>query len=434
MLVHLATPNAAAFVVQALVSMTEVWYVGQLGTTSLAAMAFVFPGLMLMQMLSGGALGGAVASSVARALGSGDVDRAKQLIWHALCIAILAGLFFWSSFVVFGEPLLVFIGAEEKVLDLALAYASILFGGCTCIWITSLLSGVFRGMGEMKFPALLMAGSGVVQVILSGALVLGWFGAPKLGIRGAAISVITVASLSTIISLSKLVFGHQRISLVRSHAKLRGPLFADIFKVGALASLSPFLTIASIMIVNGVISGFGDAMVAGFGIGSRLEFLLIPMVFGFGAAMNTMVGMNIGAGDVARSEHIAFVGGSVAAALTGVIGLTLAVFPGIWIGVFTNDPETLAAGSLYLQYTGWAFAFQGMGLSLYFASQGAGKVLWPVIANFIRFGIGAGGAVLAVYVFHLSVGWVFACLAVGMAFYGLITAGSIWLGAWRPQS
>jgi Na+-driven multidrug efflux pump len=99
--------------------------------------------------------------------------------------------------------------------------------------------------------------------------------------------------------------------------------------------------------------------------------------------------------------------------------------------LFTEDPETLAAGAMYLRYSGWAFAFQGIGLSLYFASQGAGKVAWPVAANFIRFGVGAGGATLAVSVFDLGVGWVFASLAIGMALYGIVTAVSIWLGAWR---
>ena len=406
---------------------------GQLGTTSLAAMAFVFPGLMLMQMLSGGALGGAVASSIARAIGSGDLLRARRIIWHALFIAVCAGLFFWVSFSLIGERLLTLVGAQDQVLEQAMLYGSILFSGCISIWLTSLLSGVFRGMGDMRFPAMLMAGGGVVQVILSGALVLGWFGAPKLGIQGAAISVITIATLNALACLAKLFFGSTNIKLERAAAGLRFDLFSDIFRVGALASLSPFLSIASIMIVNGLISGFGEATVAGYGIGSRLEFLLIPMVFGFGAAMNTMVGMSIGSGNVDRAEHIAFVGGSAAATITGVVGLTLAIFPAMWIGLFTDDPETLAAGAMYLRFSGWAFAFQGLGLSLYFASQGAGTVVWPVIANFIRFGVGAGGAAVAVLIFDLSVGWVFACLALGMALYGIVTAVSIWLGAWRPS-
>jgi putative MATE family efflux protein len=430
-LLKMATPNAIAFLVQASVSMTEVWYVGQLGTTSLAAMAFVFPGLMLMQMLSGGAVGGAVASSIARAMGSKQIQRAQELIWHALFIAVCAGLFFAASFAVLGEFLLMAIGARDAVLDEALAYGYVMFGGCISIWLMSLLSGVFRGLGEMRFPALLMAGGGIVQVILSGTLVLGWFGAPKLGIVGAALSVVTVATLNTCVAVNKLRSTTLSIQLTRSAATLKPELFGDIFKVGALASLSPVLTVMSIMIVNGVISRFGDAVVAGYGIGSRLEFLLIPMVFGFGAAMNTMVGMNVGAGNVRRAEHIAFVGGSAAAALTGIIGVTLAVFPEVWVNIFSDDPDTVAAGAQYLHYSGWAFAFQGLGLSLYFASQGAGTVVWPVIANFIRFGVGAGGAALAVLVFDATVEWVFIYLALGMALYGIVTATSIRLGAWR---
>lgn len=434
LLARMAAPQAMAFLVQASVSMTEVWYIGQLGRTSLAAMAFVFPGLMLMQMLSGGAMGGAVASAVARALGAGDQERARALLWHALTIAVIAGLFFAAVYWVAGVALLKLIGAEGAVLAEALTYSSIVFTGCISIWITSLMSGAFRGMGEMRFPAQLMAVGGLVQVVLSGALVLGWFGAPKLGILGAAISVIGVATANACLALRKLASGSAQVKLQWSSAKLQLELFIDIFRVGALASVSPFLTIASIMIVNGLISRYGDAMVAGYGIGSRLEFLLIPMVFGFGAAMNTMVGMSIGAGNVQRAEHIALIGGGSAAAITGIIGLTLAIFPEAWIGLFTDDAATLAAGAMYLQYSGWAFAFQGLGLSLYFASQGAGTVVWPVAANFIRFGIGAGGAALAVLVFDLSVGWVFASLALGMALYGIVTAASIWLGAWRQSS
>jgi len=429
----MATPNALAFFVQAAVSMTEVWYVGQLGRTSLAAMAFVFPGLMLMQMLSGGAMGGAIASATARALGAGKAARARALVWHALFIALCAGVFFYIAFLLFGEPLLHLIGARGDVLAEAMAYAAIVFGGGTSIWLTSLLSGVFRGMGLMRYPAMLMAGGGLVQVVLSGALVLGWFGAPKLGIQGAAISAISVATLTTLLALGKLTLGVVPVPLQTRAAKLETELFVDIFRVGALASISPFLTVGTIQIVNGLVSRSGDAMVAGYGIGSRLEFLLIPMVFGFGAAMNTMVGMSIGANNVERAEHIAFVGGTAASIITGTIGLTLAIFPEIWMGLFTDDALTIAAGSRYLHFTGWAFAFQGMGFSLYFASQGAGTVVWPVLANVFRFIVAAGGATLAIAVFDLSVDWVFASIAMGMVVYGTVTAGSIWRGAWRKS-
>ncbi len=429
-MLRMATPNALAFVVQATVNMTEVWYVGQLGTTSLAAMAFIFPGLMLMQMLSGGAMGGATASAVARALGSGRTEDAHRLVWHALMLAISIGIGFTVLYLFIGEALLMAMGAREAALDEALSYGNILFGGVVAVWCANVMTGVFRGMGEMRFPAMLMAGGGIVQAILSGTLVLGWFGVPSLGIRGAAISVLVVSSSIAVLALCKLYLGKQVVRLKLENRRLEAVLFIDILRVGSLAAVSPFLSISSIMIVNGVISRFGDAVVAGYGIGSRLEFLLVPMVMGFGIAMNTMVGMNVGNRNIERAEHIAFVGGSAATLVTGIVGLTLAIFPHAWIGIFTDDPQTLAAGANYLRISGWAFAFQGMGLSLFFASQGAGTVVWPVIANFLRFG-GAGGAALAVLVLGLSVEWAFISLAIGMTLYGIVTAGSIWLGAWR---
>ncbi len=427
----MATPNALAFLVQASVNMTEVWYVGQLGTSSLAAMGFVFPGLMLMQMLSGGAMGGAMASSIARCLGRGEHETAHQLLWHGVVIAIAAGLVFLTIFYLFGRQLLETLGAQGIVLAEAMTYGQVIFTASTSIWLASILSGALRGMGEMRLPAAIMAGGGLIQVVLSGSLVLGWFGAPKLGVFGAAISVTTIATLSALVAVAILAKGRLPVRLQLKHFKLRAHLFQDIFSVGALASVSPFFTIASIMVINGLISGYGDAMVAGYGIGARLEFLLVPMIFGFGAAMNTMVGMNVGAGNIDRAEHIALIGGASAASITGFVGVFLALFPEVWIGLFTDDPATLAAGVRYLQISGWAFAFQGMGLALYFASQGARKVLWPVLSNVARFVVGAGGAVLVVNVFEASIDWVFVCLALGMVCYGLITAVSIWLGAWR---
>jgi Na+-driven multidrug efflux pump len=82
LLLAMAAPNAVAFLVQASVSMAEVAFVARLGTEALAALALMFPGLMLMQMLANGAIGGAVSSAIARAMGAGDRARAEMLVWH----------------------------------------------------------------------------------------------------------------------------------------------------------------------------------------------------------------------------------------------------------------------------------------------------------------------------------------------------------------
>jgi putative MATE family efflux protein len=431
LLVRMAGPNAFAFLVQASVSVAEIGFVGRLGAVSLAGLALMFPALMLMQMLANGAMGGAVSSAVARAIGSGDSARAEALIWHALVIAVIAGGAFLLIYVVFGASLLALMGAGADVTRAAADYAVVVFGGAVVLWITALLSSVYRGMGNMRFPAALMVLAAVVQVPLAGTLILGWFGAPALGVQGAAVAVVAVSAMNSLILLVRLASGGSGLTLRLSRFALHGRLFADIFRVGALGSLSPLFVVATIMCLNALVSGFGVAALAGYGIVSRLEFLLVPMVFGIGVAMTSIVGINVGAGNVARAEHVGWVGGLFAAALTGGVGVVLALAPGLWLGFFTDDPVAWASGESYLRVVGPLFAFQGLGLALYFASQGAGTVVWPVVATVLRFIVSVGGAALGVYAFEQNLPFIYACVAAGMLLYGVLTAGSLKLGAWR---
>ena len=431
LLLRLAAPNALAFFVQACVNMAEVWYVGQLGTSALAAMALAFPFLMLMQTMSGGAIGGAVSSSVARALGASKPERAAALLWHALAIALGGALTFGALYAAFGRTLLAHLGGSGAELAQAAAYLDLLFAGGAALWLNAILASAFRGLGEMRFPALLMVLATALQVPLSGALVLGWWGAPALGISGAAVSVLAVASLSGLVSLLRLRRGIGAVRLTRAHFALERSAFADILRVGALSALSPVLTVLTVVALNATVASFGATALAGYGIGARLEFLLIPLVFGLGAAMTATVGINVGAGQLERAHQIAWTGAAVAGALTGTIGLVLAIWPQIWVGIFTDDPATFATGASYLRTAGPAYVFQGLGLSLYFASQGARAVLWPVIGVCVRFAIAVGGGAAAVSLFGLGPRAVFACIAAGIAAYGLTTALAIRLGAWR---
>lgn len=431
LLVRMATPNSLAFVIQSSVSLIEVWFIGQLGTSALASIALAFPLLMLMQAMSGGALGGAVASSIARALGAGDRDRAHKLIWHALAIAAMGSALFLLVYLLFGRALLAFLGGTGEILDQAASYCLVLFVGGLFVWLIGVVGAVFRGMGDMKLPALLMVISAFIQVPLSGVLVLGLFGAPQLGIVGAAISTVATGFLVSAVMLFVLSRPSHVIQLDRQFIAFSKPLFQDIFKVALPASLSPLLTIFGILFLTAMVATYGEAALAGYGIGSRIEFLLIPLVFGIGAAMTSLVGLSIGAGNVDRAEHIGWTGGLFAAGLAGVVGLLLALFPDLWISAFTNDPETFAASRTYILFVGPFFAFQGLGLSLYFASQGAGAMRWPIAATIVRFIFAVGGGWVLAFSFDMGLEGIFIGAAAAMFIYGIMIAASLKLGAWR---
>jgi putative MATE family efflux protein len=433
LILRMASPNAIAFLVQSSVGMTEIWFVGRLGTGSLAAIALMFPLLMLMQMLANGAIGGAMTSAVARAIGAGRKDRAEALIWHALVIAAIAGAGFWAAWHGAGAVLLGIFAAPDPVVAEAARYGNVLFAGSAAIWTTALLAAVVRGTGDMKTPAAVMIVGAVVQIPLSGLLVLGWLGMPSLGIAGAAVSTIVVATMTSFVLLWRLAGGPGVIRLRARSMRLDAFLFADIFRVGALAALSPLFAVLTVLLANVLISGFGPEALAGYGIAARLEFLLIPLVFGIGSALTALVGTNSGAGNLVRAERIAWIGATCAALLTGVVGTVLAVWPALWMSLFTNDPDTWHAGAMFFRIVGPAMLFQGLGLSLYFASQGAGTVLWPVIATVLRFVMAIGGAAICIGYFDMGLESVFVFIAAGMVLYGAITAGSIRLGAWRPQ-
>ena len=434
LLLSMSAPNSVAFLIQASVSMAEVWFIGRLGSASLAAIALVFPLLMLFQTLSGGAMGGAVASAIARALGAGDLQRAETLIWHALALAAMGAVALLVVFLLAGSEFLRFLGGSGSVLAQALSYSYVLFFGGIFVWLVGVVSAIFRGMGNMRFPAAMMILSAFVQVPLSGLLITGAFGAPKLGVMGAAVSAVISSILLAAVMLIRLAGDSGQIRLTKPAAVFRRHHFADILQVALPASLSPLLTVATIIILTAIVGRFGEQALAGYGIGSRIEFLLIPLVFGIGASMTSLVGVGIGAGDIKRAEHIGTVGGLGAAGLAGGIGLILAVQPELWIPYFSQDPVVQDAATRYIQIVGPWFAFYGLGLVLYFGSQGAGAMGWPVVALSLRAVICVGGAVLLTETFDTGIDGIFYAVALSMVAYGVIMFCALKLGAWRSAT
>lgn len=431
LLAKMSAPNSIAFFIQALVSLAEVWFIGRLGSLSLAAIALVFPLLMLTQMLSGGAMGGAVAAAIARALGAADPARAERLIWHALALAVAGALTLLILFVFFGAPFLRFMGGAGDILSAAMSYSFVLFIGGIFLWFVGIVSAVFRGMGDMRFPALMMTLSALIQVPLSGVLILGVWGFPQLGITGAAVSAVLTNAVLCAVMMYRLSQSSAPIRLHTRAVDLRKDHFRDILGVALPASIAPFLTVLTAVLLTAVISRFGEQALAGYGIGARLEFLLVPLVFGIGASMTSLVGIGIGAGDIKRAETVGWVGALGAGLLAGSIGLLLAAFSWAWIPIFTNDPAVSAVASRYIHIVGPWYAFHGLGLVLYFGSQGAGAMRWPVIALSLRALIAIGGALLLTNSLVASVDGVFYAAALSMVAYGTIMLSALKLGAWR---
>jgi putative MATE family efflux protein len=431
-LLRFALPNMLAMLATALAAVAETAYVGSFGTASLAGMALVFPMVMLQSMLSAGAMGGGVSSAVSRAFGAGDPARASALAVHAMWIGVSVGTVYMLLMLLFGEQLFAALGGRGEALAQAVAYANVAFLGSIFIWLVNTFSSVIRGSGNMRVPSATLLIVAVSQVLVGGALGLGWGPLPRLGMGGVAAGQVVANLLGAGFLLYYLVSGRARVQLDVRGTVLQWPLARDILKVGAVACLSPLQTVATILILTRLVSHFGTDALAGYGIGTRLEFLLVPIAFAVGVASVPLVGMAIGAGKVARARQAAWTASLIAAGLLGSLGLVLAVAPGVWTHHFSDDPAVLASAAQYFHWAGPCYGLFGLGLSLYFSSLGAGKAFGPVMAGTLRLVVvAAGGALLA---WLQSPPWtIFALVGLAMAAYGLATVAAVRWTSWGVE-
>jgi putative MATE family efflux protein len=428
-LLRLAAPNVLVMVVQASVGLIETYFIGKLGTEALAGVALVFPVVMLMQMMSAGAMGGGISSAIARALGAGRRADADALVLHALAISVLFGLGFMLAVLGGGPWLYRTLGGSGTSLAAALTYSNVVFAGALLVWIFNALANVIRGTGNMALPAIVTCAGAAVLIPVSPCLIFGWGPFPRLGVAGGAVAVVAYYAVGSVALAAYLWSGRSVVRLAWAGLRFRWPLFRDILRVGAVAALVTVQTNLTIAIATGMVGRFGPAAIAGYGTGSRVEYLLVPLVFGLGGPLVAMVGTNIGAGQRDRALRAAWIGAAIATGLTEVIGLSAAAVPHAWLSLFDTDPAMLDAGTRYLHMVGPLYGLFGLGMALYFASQGAGRLLWPLLANLTRLVIAAGGGWLALR-WSGDLSHVFLALGVALAAFGLINAGAVARGAW----
>ncbi|WOB72760.1 MATE family efflux transporter [Achromobacter xylosoxidans] len=427
-LARLAWPNILMMLAQSATGLIETWFLARLGTPVLAGVALVVPVLMLMQNMSQGAMGGGISAAVARTLGAGRQREADQLVLHAVVLNAALGIVFCALLLAFGPQLYRALGADGATLDAALAYSNVIFGGIVLMWLMNAFASVIRGTGNMLVPSAVICGGAALLVPLSPCLIFGWGPFPALGVAGGGWALVTYYAAGTLVLGGYCLSGRNAARLTRSRLHLS--LMRSILRVGALATLNPLLTNGLVALTVALVGAHaGTAAVAGYGIAVRLEYLMIPLAFGLGAPMVAMVGANIGAGQPERALRIALTGGAMAFALAEVIGLAAALFPEAWLRLFGAQDHMLAAGAAYLRIVGPVYGFFALGFSMYFASQGAGRLKWPLWAGVLRLAIaiGLGGAVLRL---TGSLAGFFAVAALAMAVYGLVILAAVASGSW----
>jgi putative MATE family efflux protein len=393
LLIRLALPTVAVMFMTTLVGVAETYFVSSLGLKAIAAVSLVVPVMVMMTTMASAGIGGGVSSAIARASGARRQDEAESLAWHALVIGGATGGLFSLLLVLAGPALYRSLGGGGAALEEAVLYSNILFGGAIPFCILLLLQAALRGTGNVKVPAKILLGGAVGGLILSPVLINGWLCAPHMGVAGAGIAQVlcNVAALSVVVLYMRSpssTLRLRRYPLQRKH-------FSAILGIGLLSAINAVMSAAAITALTAAAGAVSLDAVAGYGIASRLDMLLIPVMFGFGTAAITLVGSNLGAGNVERARRIAIVNVLFVAGVVGTVGLLVSLFAQLWLGLFTSDSGAIAAGAQYLHVVAPFYAGLGVIFELYFAGQGARRMLWPMTASIVRclFALAAMGLV-----------------------------------------
>jgi len=420
-LLRLSAPNILNLLAIAGMITFDGLFLSRLGPDVLAGVSLAFPFVMLMQHTAASGMGSGVSSAIARALGAGKRDRANALVLHTVVLAFALAVAF-SAVLLLGAPIIFrWMGGQGAILSSALAYANVAFSGAVSIFMLNLLGSAVRGTGNMTLPASVIVASVMAHVLVSPVLIFGWGPLPHLGAAGAGWGLLVSFGVGSLVLFVYLLSSRSLVTLTFRGASLRWDLFSEILKVGIPGLINVVINNVAVILLTGIAGHLGREVAIAYAMGARLEYILIPLAFGFGTSIVAMVGTNWGGRQYIRARMIAWTGALTVAIACAVIGLFFAIAPAIWMRLFSDDLEIVHLGTQYLQIVGPAYGLYGLGMGLYFATQGFGSVIWTVAANAVRLSTSTACGLIAISWLGLGAVGFFVAIAGGFCAYAAMT-------------
>jgi putative MATE family efflux protein len=344
------------FLAMTLAQLVEAFYLGMVGADELAAVAFTFPLVMAFNAMTRG-IGVGTGAVLARAIGEGDRDQAIRLASHGL---LLTGLFTVVCAVLLawqGEQLFRLLGAEGHILELATLYMVTWCFGFPAFGLSMVGSGLMRSIGDPAFPGWVMTSGSVIQVLVAPPLIFGWFGLPALGIEGAAWSFVIARSGSFCMTAWWFLVRERmlRFDLAGLIESTRA-----IAHVGIPAAATNLIQPLSAAVTTRILAGFGATVVAGFGVASRIESVVLMVVIGISASAAPLVGQNWGARRYDRVREALSLGYRYSMVWGLIAASIMWLGAPLFVSLINDDPELSATAVTFLYVVPISIGFMGM--------------------------------------------------------------------------
>jgi putative MATE family efflux protein len=408
-LLRLAGPTTAVMSIAALSNVLYTYFVSRLGAEAIAAVSLVFPVSLILTTLMGGGIGSGVSSAVARCLGAGKPKEATAVAEHAFALTALLGGVLSVVLVAAAPSIFRLMGATGDVLAAAVAFSRVLFSGLVLTFFVATCDSVLRGEGNVRVPALWSSLSLVSQIVLTPLFMFGL----GLGIRGAPAATLVGQLIGAGPRVRHIFTGKAVLRPRLVPRGLRAAPLVEILRVGVPVSLGTLVTYLGMMVLTTIMARFGTADLAAYGLGSRLDFVLLTVCYGTGVAVLTLVGFAAGAGRVDLAAGYAWRAVVLMFGAVSAPALALWLAPQLWFGLFTADPAIRSVGQTYFRIIGLSYPLMATSMMLAFAFQGIGRATVPLVIMVVRITAVVVGALVLSKSFGYGAGAVFALIAAG---------------------
>lgn len=382
LLIRLTLPMMAGMVSMIIFNLVDTFYIGQLGKTELAAMSFTFPVVMVVQSIALG-LGMGTSSVVSRAIGRGDTSIVRRLSTDSL---FLAGLVVAVAAIA-GEltikPLFTLLGADAVTLPLIKEYMRIWYIGVMFVVFPMVGNNIIRATGDMKTPALIMSFAAIANMILDPFLIFGIGPFPEMGLAGGALATV-IGRASTLIFSFIILVKRDLLTIRGLTLKKMFNSWKQILFIGVPATITNIITPLSMGVITRMISVYGTAAIAGFGVATRLEMIVLMIVHSLGGVMIPFTGQNWGSGKYSRVSE-AIKKGFKFSLIWSVIAFAGFYFAGAFMaGLFNKDPVVIKTVVSYLRIIALTYGFQGILLLASAVLNALGKPIHAIILSLLR--------------------------------------------------
>ena len=400
-LVDMAVPMLLGITTMMAQSFIDAWFLGRVGDRALAAYSFGFPILMIVTSIAIG-LGAGTSSVVARAIGAENHRRAKRLVTDSLILSFLITAAVSVVGILTIEPLFRLLGAPADMIPMIRSFMIILYSGVPFLVVGMVGTSGMRATGDTRLPSKLMIAGAILNVILDPIFIFGFGPIPAMGLNGAATAALLARGAIFVGTLYVLSHKLDMVSFNKPELPELRSSWADILHVGLPAAGTNAIVPVGLAVITAMIARFGPEAVAGFGVASRIESLVLVTYYALSSVIGPFVGQNLSAGKEDRIQHSLRLCASFCISSGLVIAVVLALLSGFLPSLFSSSEEVIGVTRLFLWIAPISYGAYGIVMVVNAAFNGLGNPMPGVVISVTR--------ILVLYV---------PLAFLGMRFYGI---------------